>query len=206
LFLAILCVTVVVIISSDQAQAVQRPFILWNKQDVAAIRTKIETQAWAKAAYKRLIENPDRHERRFGNLLRYAVVGDKEAGQTEKKELMRMVRSPILRGAAQYINVIRYDLLYDLLAPDEQREVEECFNVYIHKHIFKRAIFDPNVFNDSDWGVMQINKPTWENWFKTSGNSPSGYTVAKWNEMAWNWKTNIANATYIHSTYMGAIK
>lgn len=54
---AILCVTVVVMISSDQAQAVQRPFILWNKQDITAIRTKTETQAWAKAAYESLTTN-----------------------------------------------------------------------------------------------------------------------------------------------------
>ncbi len=80
LLLVILCVTVAVIISSDPAQAVERPFILWNKQDIAAIRAKIETQAWAKAAYKRLIENPDRHE--YSWFLH--ALGQTEPGQTEQ--------------------------------------------------------------------------------------------------------------------------
>lgn len=164
MFLAIFC-GVVVVTWSDRVRAVERPFILWNKQDIAAIRTKVETQAWAKAAYKRLVENPDRYERSFGGLLRYAVTGDKEGGLTEKKELMRMVRSPIPRGAAQYINVIRYDLLYDLLTRDERREVEECFRTYIDNHIFKRLIFDPNVFNDSaNYSRYDARKYTRSNW------------------------------------------
>lgn len=54
----------------------------------------------------------------------------------------------------------------------------------------------------ADWGIMQINKPVWEWWFETSGHSPSGYTVAKWNKIAWNWKINIADGKYIHQTYM----
>lgn len=54
----------------------------------------------------------------------------------------------------------------------------------------------------ADWGIMQINKPVWEWWFETSGHSPSGYTVAKWNKIAWNWKINIDNGAYIHQTYM----
>jgi len=53
-----------------------------------------------------------------------------------------------------------------------------------------------------DWGIIQINKQSWENWFNSSGNTPSGYTVAKWNVMAWNWKTHIVNGKYIHQTYM----
>lgn len=131
------------------APAIERPFILWNQQDITGIRQKIETNNWAKQAYERLVKNPDRHEGSFANLLRYAVMGDKQAGQSEKDELMRMVRSPIPRGGAQYINVIRYDLLHELLTPTEKEQVQECFQTYIENAIFKRAIFDPNVFNDS---------------------------------------------------------
>ena len=164
LSVAILCVAVVVT-SSDRILAMERPFILWNKQDIAAICTKIETQAWAQAAYKRLTENPDRHERRFSNLLRYAITGDKEAGQTEKKELMRTVRSPVPRGAAQYINAVGYDLLYELLTSGERREVEKCFRTYIDNHIFRRLIFDPNIFNDSaNYSRYDARKYTRSNW------------------------------------------
>jgi hypothetical protein len=51
---------------------------------------------------------------------------------------------------------------------------------------------------------MNIRKVVWGPWFETPGNTPAGYTVVKWNVMAWNWKTHIANGIYIHQTYMYA--
>jgi len=53
-------------------------------------------------------------------------------------------------------------------------------------------------------GIMNIRKVVWEPHFASSSSYPSGYTVAKWNEMAWNWKINITNGSYIHQTYMHA--
>ncbi len=131
------------------AVAAEHPFILWTEEEAAALRKKVETEPRAKAAYEKLVENPDRHEGSFANLFRYAVMGDSEAGEPEKKELMRMVRSPFPQGAAQYINVLRYDQLYGLLTPAERREVEGCFRNYIEQIVFRRAIFDKSVFNDS---------------------------------------------------------
>ena len=78
---------------------------------------------------------------------------------------MRTVRSPIPRGAAQYINVIRYDLLYDQLTANERKEVEECFRIYIDNQIFKRAILDPKIFNDSkNYSRYDARKYTRTNW------------------------------------------
>lgn len=76
-------------------------------------------------------------------------MGDSEAGEQEKKELMRTVRSPFPHGAAQYINVLRYDQLYGLLTAAERRDVEGCFRNYIEQVVFRRAILDKSVFNDS---------------------------------------------------------
>jgi len=147
------------------AAGAEHPFILWTRKDAAALRRKVETEAWAKAAYERMVKNPDPDERNLANLFRYVVMGDKEAGEQEKKELMRMVRSPIPRGAAQYINVVRYDQLYDLLTPDERREVERCFRVYIENHVFKRAVLDPSIFNDSRrYSRYDARKYTRSNW------------------------------------------
>jgi hypothetical protein len=144
---------------------IERPFILWNKEDIAATRKKIETETWAKAACEKLLNNPPRHEGSFSNLFRHAVMNDKEAAQIDKKELMRMVRSPIPRGGAQYINVIRYDLLYDTLTPEERREVENCFHIYIENAVFKNAVFDPNIFNDSrNYSRYDARKYTRTNW------------------------------------------
>jgi len=147
------------------AWAMERPFILWDKKDIAAIRKKIETEAWAKAAYEKLVNEPERHEEAFSNLFQHAIMGDKEAAEKDKKELIRMVKSPIPRGAAQYINVIRYDLLYDLLTADERKEVEEAFRIYIDNQIFKRAILDPKIFNDSrNFSRYDAREYTRTNW------------------------------------------
>ena len=55
------------------------------------------------------------------------------------------------------------------------------------------------------WGIMNVRKGVWATWFAREYDpayKPHGYTVCEWNEMAWNWKTNIANGKYIHQTYM----
>jgi len=165
LWSAFLCGIVGTMLLSSAALVMERPFILWDKQDIATIRKKIETDAWAKAACEKLVNNPERHEGSFGNLFRHAVMGDKEAAEKDKKELMRMARSAIPRGAAQYINVIRYDLLYDSLTPSERKEVEECFRIYIDNQIFKRTILDPKIFNDSkNFSRYDARKYTRTNW------------------------------------------
>jgi len=145
----VIFVIVITMLLVETVRAVERPFILWDKKDIAAIRKKIETEAWAKSAYDKLVNEPERHEQAFSNLFQHAIMSDKKAAEKDKKELMRMVKSPIPRGAAQYINVIRYDLLYDSLTSEERKEVEEAFRIYIDNQIFKRAILDPNIFNDS---------------------------------------------------------
>jgi hypothetical protein len=165
LFSALVCAVGGTIFLSGPTRTVERPFILWDKKDIAAIRKKIETEAWAKAAYEKLVNNPERHEQAFSNLFQHAIMGDKEAAEKDKKELMRTFRSPIPRGAAQYINVIRYDLLYDSLTADERKEVEEAFRIYIDNQIFKRAILDPKIFNDSrNFSRYDARKYTRTNW------------------------------------------
>ncbi len=147
------------------ANAREHPFILWTTEDIAAIRKKIETEPWAKARYQKMVENPDPDEQYLANLLRYAVMGDAEAGEAEKKELMATVRSPVPRGAAQYLNVLRYDLLYDSLTADERRDVERFFRTYIENHVFRRAVLDPKVFNNSrNYARYDAKEYTRTNW------------------------------------------
>jgi hypothetical protein len=55
--------------------AVEHPFILWTKEDAAAVHNKVKTEARATAAYRKLVENPDRNEASFSNLVEYAVTG-----------------------------------------------------------------------------------------------------------------------------------
>jgi len=126
------------------ASAAEHPFILWTKDDLAAIRTRIEKEPWARVAAARI----DAEKDPTVGLLR-ATLGDAKTAEAEKKELLRMVRSQRPQGAAQEINVLRYDLLYDRLTADERREVEACFRAYIEDHVVKRVIFDPAVFDNS---------------------------------------------------------
>jgi len=138
-----------VILSSTACFAVDRPFVLWDKDDILDIKTQIDTQEWARATFDKLTSEADHHEEAFAGLLRYAVTRDTDIARKEMDDLLKTTRSPIPRGAAQYINVIRYDLFYDQLTADERKEVETFFRTYIEKLVFKRAIFDPKIFNDS---------------------------------------------------------
>ena len=61
---------------TEAGLTVERPFILWDKKDIAVIRKKIETEAWAKTAYEKLINEPERHEKAFSNLFHHAIMGD----------------------------------------------------------------------------------------------------------------------------------
>jgi len=41
----------------------------------------------------------------------------------------------------------------------------------------------PLMGTSGDTGMMQVVESVWSNWLSTSGNSPSGYTVAPWSDM-----------------------
>jgi len=123
----------------------EHPFILWDRDDLAAVRERIETEPWAKAAWE---AGPrDRGDEPLFDLLRYAAFDDAEAGDRQKKRLMRTVGSKRPRGGAQWVNVLRYDLLHDLLTDDERAAVQQFFRAYIDDAIFTNAVFDPAVFN-----------------------------------------------------------
>lgn len=163
-----------IVLLAAMAHPAEHPFILWTRDDLAAIRAKLEKEPWAMLALERMVAEKDP----TAGLLRAAALGDAAAAEAEKKELLRMVRSPRPQGAAQEINVLRYDLLYGQLSPDERREVEACFRAYIEDHVAKRAIFDPEVFNNSrNYARYDARKYGRANWlpniiwpWKVSGN------------------------------------
>lgn len=131
------------------ATAAEHPFILWTKDDLAALKRKIETREWAKRGFAELRSEPDPDERWLADLLRYRLLGDKEAAERQKRELLAVMRSPVPRGGAQWITILRYDLLYDLLTDEEKRAFAEMARVHIRNAIFENAVFNPRVFNDS---------------------------------------------------------
>ncbi|MBE3068707.1 MAG: hypothetical protein IMZ66_00565, partial [Planctomycetes bacterium] len=101
----------------------------------------------------------------MARLFRYAVMGEKDLADGERKDLMRMVVSQVPRGAAQWLNVVRYDVLYDVLSARERRACEDAFRAYIDHHVVRRLIFDPTVFNDSrQYSRYDAREYTRTNW------------------------------------------
>jgi len=132
------------------AAAPPRPFVLWNRDDIAAIRRRIETEPWAKAVYEQYAAKAPDLEKDLFDLLRYAVMGDGEAGRRQKEKLLRMVNSRPPQGAAQWLNVVRFDLLYDELTAEQRQQTEKVFREYIEVAIFTSAVIDgTHGFNDA---------------------------------------------------------
>ena len=159
---AMLCPSIL----SAAANDVPHPFILWTGDEAAAIRKRIESEPWAKAAYEKLCAASDRDRGgELRRLFRCCVMREGDLLEKEKKDLMQVVRSPAPRGAAQWPTVLRYDLLYDRLSPQERRDCETCFRQYIDNHVFKRIIFDDAAFpNKGNYRRYDAREYTRTNW------------------------------------------
>jgi hypothetical protein len=120
----------------------ERPFILWSKADAARIRSRIASEEWARRVYEeRIVKGPG--EMAFlRNLFRYLVMGDAEAAEREKKELLGFAGAPVgdKRRSMQWPNVLRYDTLYDLLSPDERKAIEETFRRHVQWQIDEKEL------------------------------------------------------------------
>ena len=110
----------------------EHPFILWTKQEAAALRKRIETQEWAKKAYAELPSGRDRDAPGLPSLLRYSVMGDRAAGEAEKKLLLG-------RGRGRYMDALRYDIVYDLLTAEERQKIESSWRQYVEGAMVRMA-------------------------------------------------------------------
>jgi hypothetical protein len=127
------------ILVSLSASAVERPFILWTQEEATAIRKRIETEDWARKQYEELCASRDRGGA-FRNLFRYSVMGDRKAGEAEKGYLLGIIGThprtfeKLEHGGRHYdcyLDVLRYDSLYDLLSAEERGKIESTFREYI---------------------------------------------------------------------------
>ncbi len=124
------------------------PFILWTKDDAAAIRKRIETEPWAKTKYEELLREKGNGQT-FRNLFRYTVMSDESVFATEKKYLLGLVgKNPkdFLgdtgggRHYDQYLDVLRYDAFYDRLTDDERKSLDDTFRVFINHHLHEETL------------------------------------------------------------------
>ncbi|MCC5830762.1 MAG: hypothetical protein JJU36_15050 [Phycisphaeraceae bacterium] len=135
-------------VMAGERKAPERPFVLWTAKDIATMRDKLENDPEYAARVERTLGDPIPLERHLLDLWRYVVQDDEQAGQRQKARLLQVARSPVPRGAAQWITVLRYDLLYDKLSEEERELVEDFFRTYIEHAVFRNSLFDPEVFND----------------------------------------------------------
>lgn len=140
------------------AHAVERPFMLWTKQEAAELKKTIESEPWAKKKYEEMLASRDRGKT-FRNLFRYTVMGDVKAGEEEKKYLLGIVGTHprtlerLEHGGRHYtcyLDALRYDAVYDLLTPEERAKVEKTFREYIDyqledKKTYTRTSWLPNM-------------------------------------------------------------
>jgi hypothetical protein len=126
----------------------KHPYLLWTRKDLAALRRKIETQPWAREAYRRMVASNERYGDEMRNLFRHAVMGDRAAGEREKRNLLSLLRSPDPLGASMEFHVLAYDVLYDELTAEQRRAVESRFRRYIRYAIKPGGTYDTSLYNN----------------------------------------------------------
>lgn len=119
--------------------AAEHPFILWNQEEAAGIRKRIETEPWAAERWAEM-QREDGRGGTLRNLFRFAVMGDAKAGEAEKKYLLKIVGTHprvfenLEHGGRHYdcyLDALRYDTLHALLTPEQRSAVEGTFREYI---------------------------------------------------------------------------
>ncbi len=140
----------------------REPIFWWTSTEAAEIRTHIETHPLGQAQLQKTLSQTT--QRRFGqshlvNLFRFAVLEDQEAGEKEKRELLKLIGQkpePLTWNVDpktlkwnegmpssgdrhmrddQSLNIWRYDVLYDLLTEEEREGIEASFRQYIQFHL-----------------------------------------------------------------------
>lgn len=132
---------------ADDVADVKHPFLLWTKKDLAELRQKIQTEPWAREAYRQMQTGKTRAGD-FHELFAYAVMGDAQAGQSQKKKLLKVIDSPHPLGAAMEFRVLAYDLLYDELTDAQRAALEKKFRRYIEYAIQPGGTYDTSVYNN----------------------------------------------------------
>ncbi len=139
---------------------IDHPFLLWTPEEAAALRKRIETDPASKAQYDMMATTQvGKGHPTLWNLFNYMVMGDKAAGEREKKALLQFIgRKPEpmtwdvdpktlkwnegmpssgdrhMRDE-QTLNTLRYDVLYHELTPQQRAGVEKALRAYIDFHL-----------------------------------------------------------------------
>ncbi len=147
--------------ASAQMKDVPRPFLLWTKDEAAALRKRIETDPLAKQQYDKMAATDiSKVNPTLWDLFNYLVLGNEAAGQRQKAALLQFIGKkpePMTwenvdlknfvwnegmpsagdrhQRDEQTLNALRYDALYDVLSPEERKGVETATRHYIQFHL-----------------------------------------------------------------------
>jgi len=135
------------VLAADVAK-VKHPFLLWTSADLLAMREKIDTQPWAKKAYEEMVSSTDRQGDEIRHLFRYAVMGDQEAGQIEKKRLLSLLEDPDPLGTSLEWRILAYDVLYNELSPNERKAIERRLRRYIQYAVKPGGTYDGRLYSN----------------------------------------------------------
>jgi len=127
---------------------VDHPYLLWTGKDLQAMRRTIETQPWAQQAYRAMAASTDRDGEDLRLLFRYAVMGDREAGEIQKKRLLSLLKAQDPLGAALEWRILAYDVLYDQISSDERADIERRLRRYIQYAIKPGGTYDTTIYNN----------------------------------------------------------
>jgi len=140
---------------------VPHPFLLWTKEEAAALRQRIETDPLARKQYEKMAGSAiSKGNPTVWNLFNYLVLGDAKAGEREKAQLLQFIGrkpEPLTwtnvdlnafvwntgmpssgdrhQRDEQTLNTLRYDVLYDELTPEQRAGVEQAMRTYIQFHL-----------------------------------------------------------------------
>lgn len=155
--------------AAAQMKDVPHPFILWTKEEAAAIKKRIDGEPAAKKQYERMATTTiSKGNATLWNLFNYAVMGDEKAGAAELKALLAFIGTkpdPMTWNKdpntftwnvgmpssgdshmrdEQTLNTLRYDVLYDQLTAEQRKGVEDSLRAYIQFHLSGHKPWHPS--------------------------------------------------------------
>ena len=157
--LVLLAITCLVPTAPAALQLVEHPFLLWTRDEAAAMRKRVESEPWARAQYEAMLKEKGNGQT-FRNLFRFLVMGDESVVDAEKKYLVSLIGNDPRkfkgdtgggRHYDQYLSVLRYDALYDRLSAAERQGLAATFRDFIKHHCeeetltFTRTSWLPNM-------------------------------------------------------------
>lgn len=139
------------------ASAVERPFILWTADEVAEMKQRIKDDPVMQKSWARY--QSERRGKAYVQLFKAVVLEDEKAIKAEKKYLLGIIgKHPkqferLEHGGRHftcYMDVLRYDLLYDHLSPEERKKIEDTFREHIAYQLtdtknYSRVAWLPNM-------------------------------------------------------------